>query len=102
VNMITALADLSAGLNGTFNIGNEAPEVKIGELADTVFSVVGKGNKGKAMPDTAGSPARRCPSMKKTREAVGIDGKVGLKEGISLTFDWYRKNVFESHGVSAK
>lgn len=102
VSIITALAESAAGLNGTFNIGNETPEVKIGELAETVFSAVGKEQRGRPMPETPGSPPRRCPSMKKTFAATGLEGRVTLKQGIGLTYEWYRRNVFESHGVSAK
>ncbi|HEY8278687.1 MAG TPA: NAD-dependent epimerase/dehydratase family protein [Bdellovibrionota bacterium] len=102
VEMITRLAESPAGLNGTFNVGNETPEVKIGQLAETVFAVVEKQQKVNAQADTPGSPARRCPSMSKTKSATQYEGKVGLREGILHTYDWYRKNVFTGQGVSAK
>lgn len=42
-----------------------------------------------------GSVARRCPDIRKSREHFGYDPKVGWKEAVALTVDWYRK-FFES------
>ena len=55
-----------------------------------------------AKPAPIGSPARRCPGMKKTEACIGYTGKVTLKEGIRNTFDWYKKYVFDGNEVSTR
>ncbi len=94
-------ADQCAG--HTFNLGNQTPEIEIGELARKILKVVGREDLTiKAMPATPGSPPRRGPDMKKTNAFTGYEAKIGLEEGVAKTYEWYVKNVFEGHGVSAK
>ena len=102
VMMIRKLAECKEAEGEAYNIGNETPEVTILEVAKAVIEVVNRPLKIDARPATAGSPARRCPGMKKVYDCIGYHGKVSLKEGISETFDWYRKYVFEGNEVSAK
>lgn len=102
VMMIRRLAECKEAEGEAYNIGNEAPEVTIMEVAEAVIEAVKKPLKIDAKPATAGSPARRCPGMKKVYDCIGYQGKVSLKEGINETFDWYRKYVFEGNEVSAK
>lgn len=102
VTMIRLLAESSDANGQEFNIGNESPEVSIGEVAETVLKVVGKPLTIDAKPATAGSPARRCPNMQKTASYTGYTGKVTLEEGIRKTFDWYKANIFDGEEVSAK
>jgi hypothetical protein len=35
-------------------------------------------------------------------DITGVQGEVGLDEGIALTYRWYRANVFENNGATAK
>lgn len=102
VIMVRMLAESDAANGEAFNVGNEMPEVTIMEVAQNILDVVGKPLSIKAMPATAGSPARRCPSMKKAEACIGYTGKVTLKEGIRNTFDWYKKYIFDGNEVSAK
>jgi nucleoside-diphosphate-sugar epimerase len=93
---------LESGVSGlTFNLGNEAAEVSIGEVANTIVEVVGKEVTIKPGPVTEGSPARRCPSMRLMEEVTGFRAQVGLREGIERTYRWYRTNIFEGDGVGA-
>jgi nucleoside-diphosphate-sugar epimerase len=84
-----------------YNIGNQSPEVTIEEIAKNIIKVVGKELKINPMPETAGSPARRCPDMTKTFEAIGYKSKTDLYSGIRKTFEWYKENVFIEKGISA-
>lgn len=102
VIMIRMLAESEAAEGEAFNVGNEMPEVTIMEVAQDILDVVGRSLTIKAKPDATGSPARRCPSMKKTEACIGYTGKVTLKEGIQKTFDWYKKYIFDGNEVGAK
>lgn len=83
------------------NIGCQAPEVKIGALAQLILDTVGRKARLKAGPETPGSPTRRCPDMTKTLSLIGYEPRVSLEEGVRRTYDWYRENVFESRSISA-
>lgn len=102
VKMIRLLAESSKASGEAFNVGNETPEVTIGTVAEEIINIVNKQITIEAAPATAGSPVRRCPSMKKTIACTGYQGMVSLKEGIEKTYDWYRRNIFDGNEVSAK
>lgn len=101
VQMIARIAEKDSCANETLNIGNGTPEIKILELADKIISVVGKELSTKLMPETAGSPARRCPDMKKCIRLTGYTSKTSLETGIVSTFEWYRENVFQKTDASS-
>lgn len=101
VRMIRALAEADSAAGKTVNIGNESPEISIGELAEVIVSTVGRRVNLAPQPATPGSPSRRCPKTTLLKELTGINGEISLQEGICQTFDWYLANVFQG-GVSAK
>jgi len=92
---ILAEADLA------FNVGNEAPEISIGELAKKIITISERDLIMRPGPVTAGSPPRRCPDMSKTFEATRYKPNVDLNAGLQRTYQWYRTNVFLNRGVSA-
>lgn len=94
VEYLTRMADLSACSEETFNVGTEAPEVRIGDLARLVLSTVGRDAPIVALPVEPGSPARRAPDMSRAIEATGYRSQVDLAAGISRTYAWYREHVF--------
>lgn len=102
VKIIRMLAESSKAQGQAFNVGNESPEVTIQEVAEKILKVTERQLLIDAKPATAGSPARRCPSMKKTKSCIGYTGEVTLEEGIKKTFDWYKKYIFDGNEVSAK
>jgi len=85
----------------TLNVGTQAPEVAIGELAAVIVKVVGKELEIVPRQPTPGSPERRCPDMSKTTALTGYEPRVGLEEGIRRTYDAYRTDVFEPAGSVA-
>ena len=92
VEMMSFVAT-SEGINETtINIGNEAPEISILELAKIINKVVGRNLKIKKMPATAGSPSRRVPDMSFLRATMNYQAKVPIIAGVTETFEWYKKN----------
>ncbi len=79
----------------TLNVGTQAPEVTIGELAALIVSVVGKNLEIVPGPTTPGSPERRCPDMSRTAELTGYTSQVALEDGVRRTYEAYREAVFE-------
>ena len=77
------------------NLGNVEPEVTMTELAGRIARVVGR--KVKIVPGTvtAGSPVRRQPDIARLISLTGSLPEIGLDEGLGLTFDWYRANLWE-------
>lgn len=102
VQMMQSLVASADAAGKTVNIGNQSPEITIGELADVVVSTVGRELKLVPRPATPGSPSRRCPSTQLLHELTGIDGVVTLADGVRQTYAWYLENVFIDGGVSAK
>ena len=89
------------GLNGTFNVGVQEPEVTIGELARLLVSTVGRDVVIVPGDVTAGSPSRRAPHMGHTISVTGHHPAVSLEAGVRRVYDWYRERIFEGAGVSA-
>jgi nucleoside-diphosphate-sugar epimerase len=102
VELIRRAAESDACEGETLNVGAEEPEIAIVELAQLIAAVVGKQLKIVPGGDTAGSPPRRRPDMKRTRSLTGFEPVISLREGIERTYEWYRVNVFEGSGVSAR
>ena len=86
----------------TLNLGTEVPEVTIGEVARTCHDAVGRKTIIRPEPPPPGSPERRAPDMSKTTRLTGYSSTVSLQEGVKRTWSWYRKNVFEGGGMSAR
>ena len=94
VEMLKAVLFSPAALNKILNLGAEAPEVTIREVAQIVIATVGKPLSIDAKPPTPGSPERRAPKMNRMTEATGKLARVGLEEGVQRTYAWYREHVF--------
>jgi UDP-glucose 4-epimerase len=102
VEILGCLASEPKAVCGTFNLGNQEQEVSIGEVARIVLRVMGRTDLDIVpLPETPGSPARRCPDMKQTIGVTGFQPIVDLEEGTRRTYKWYTDNVFSEGGVSA-
>jgi len=102
VNMIKLCVEIPDCENETLNIGCQSPEITMGDLAAIIIDVVGKDLIQKALPPTPGSPIRRCPDMNKTTRLTGYIPQVTLQQGIKKSYSWYRHQIFNGNGVSAK
>ena len=102
VEILRCLASNPKASGGTFNLGNQEQETSIGEVAHIVLEATDRTDlQVVPLPETPGSPARRCPDMARTINLIGCRPMLGLKEGIQRTCKWYTDNVFLGGGVSA-
>jgi UDP-glucose 4-epimerase len=101
VMLITRAILEKAGEGKVLNIGNQDPEVTIGELARTIIKIVNKKVSIRALEPTEGSPVRRCPDISSAKAVTGYSPQVDLAEGIEKTFRWYQSYVFKGNGPSA-
>jgi len=99
VEILRRAAESPACNGQTLNLGVQAPEIPIRELAELVLDVVGKRLRIVGAPDAPGSPPRRCPDMRRTTELTSYEPRVPLREGVERTYAWYRANVFAGTGV---
>jgi UDP-glucose 4-epimerase/UDP-glucuronate decarboxylase len=77
------------------NIGNDAEETRIGDLARLVLEVAGFDPTIDHVPAPVNSVARRCPDLTRLRRLTGYQPKIGLSAGVRDTFDWYRRTEGE-------
>ena len=96
------MATTPACAGAVLNLGAEAPEVPIGEVAALIARVVGKTLTIAPQPATPGSPERRCPDMSRMAELTGYRARVSLEDGVRRTWDWYRDTVFAGREESAR
>ena len=102
VELMVRAADAEAARGAVLNVGQQAPEITIGELAATVIAAVGKRLQIKPGPVTAGSPSRRAPDTTRIRDATGFTPRIDLDEGVRRTWAWYEARVFRGGGPSAR
>lgn len=79
------------------NIGNSEQEISIRDLVKTVASVMGKTITLNELPDTPGSPARRSPDTSKIKALTGFVPSIGLEEGITRMYAWYKDKLDSRH-----
>lgn len=94
VAMLVRLSETAACAGQVLNLGNEAPEITIGELAEIVISTVGKPLSIARAPATPGSPVRRAPAMARMTALTGQAARVTPADGVRRTYEWYRDHVF--------
>lgn len=81
------------GQGQVLHIGNPQEEIKIKELVIKIAEIMGKVVSIKELPDTAGSPSRRCPDISKAVMITGYNPQVSLEDGISKAYEWYRDKI---------
>jgi nucleoside-diphosphate-sugar epimerase len=101
VRIVARLAESPRAEGGVSNLGNAAAEASIAELAEIVIETVGRRLTVVPGADTPGSPARRVPDTGAAEAAAGVAARVPLREGVELTYRWYRQHVFDGGGRSA-
>lgn len=75
------------------NIGNQEQEISIKALVKAIAEVMDKKVTLKHLPDTQGSPLRRCPDISKIKRLINFSPIVSLKDGISKTYEWYKDKL---------
>ena len=91
VEAMTRLMAAEAAWGRVVNIGNDAEETRIGDLARLVLDTAGFAPTIEPVPAPAGSVERRCPDLTRLRALTGFQPKMGLAAGVRDTFDWYRR-----------
>jgi len=73
------------------NVGT-GEDVTIKELAETIADVVGYKNNVKWNTDKPNGTPRKVLNVDKIK-SLGWEPKIGLREGIESTYEWYKENV---------
>ena len=89
---------LSAYHAEPFNIGSEAPEVSMRELAGMLLKAAGSHRQVIHKPSEEAdyltdNPNRRCPNLEKARTLLGYKPCVDLKFGLKRLLEWYTRFV---------
>ncbi|MDR4464461.1 MAG: NAD-dependent epimerase/dehydratase family protein [Nitrospira sp.] len=89
------LALLSTHDGEAFNIGSQAPEVSMYELATMVSQVASSSRSvvSRASDDKdylTDNPQRRCPDLSKAKTLLGYQPKVDLRIGLTRLIEWYK------------
>jgi dTDP-glucose 4,6-dehydratase len=81
------------------NIGNP-DEFTILECARAVLEVTGSKSelRFQALPED--DPALRCPDITKARTLLGWEPRIGLKEGLAMSLDFFRSKVVSGTAVA--
>jgi nucleoside-diphosphate-sugar epimerase len=86
------LALLDSTLVGPVNIGNP-DERSMLDLARFVLGVTGSPSDIAFEPLPTDDPTRRCPDITLARQELGWEPKIGLREGIERTIDYFAPRV---------
>jgi dTDP-glucose 4,6-dehydratase len=86
------LALLDSTLVGPVNIGNP-DERSMLELAHFVLEVTGSASEIVFEPLPPDDPTRRCPDITLARRDLGWEPKIGLREGIERTIEYFADRV---------
>jgi len=70
------------------NIGNPQ-EMTVGEIAELVIELSGGEGGIVYEPLPQDDPKRRCPDIRRAREALGWEPRVSAREGLKKTLDWF-------------
>jgi UDP-glucuronate decarboxylase len=95
VEAMVRLMAAEAAWGRVVNIGNDAEETRIGDLARLVLDTAGFAPTVESVPAPPGSVDRRCPDLTRLRALTGFQPKVGLAAGVRDTFDWYWRGAAE-------
>jgi dTDP-glucose 4,6-dehydratase len=90
ISGIVALLD--SLLVGPVNIGNP-DELSMLELARLVLEVTGSPSDIVFEPLPTDDPTRRCPDIGVARRELGWEPKIGLREGIERTMEYFVRKV---------
>ncbi len=82
------LALLDSDYVGPMNIGNP-DEYTILELAKTVLEVTGSSSEIQFHPLPVDDPVQRRPDITLAREVLGWEPRIGLREGLTRTAEWF-------------
>jgi dTDP-glucose 4,6-dehydratase/UDP-glucuronate decarboxylase len=98
---------LAGGDGEAYNVGNDAEELRIRQVAERMCDVAGPPRlpveyRVSADPDyVTGNPQRRCPDLRKLRSAFTWEPRVPLREGLARTLASYREEEQDGNWISS-
>lgn len=90
IDVMVKVMDMPASDGMPINTGNPH-EVTINELARTVIELTGSRSTIVYRPLPQDDPLQRRPDIAKAKELLGWEPRVGLREGLSRTIDYFDK-----------
>ncbi|MBS3052360.1 MAG: SDR family NAD(P)-dependent oxidoreductase [Candidatus Aenigmarchaeota archaeon] len=78
--------------NQIFNLGNQK-ESTVNDIIRHLEEICGRKLNPKYVELPAGGTTRRNPDMVKAEQILDYEPKVGIKEGLKRTYDWYKKEI---------
>lgn len=89
---------LLSDCNGqAFNIGNDEKEISMRDLAVEVSEIVGNVKLDFAQSEDEkyliDNPQRRCPDLSKSKNILGYNPKICLREGLEKLYTWYSTSL---------
>jgi nucleoside-diphosphate-sugar epimerase len=70
------------------NIGNPV-EYSVREVAEMIIELSGSQSEISHQPLPEDDPKQRCPDITRAREALGWEPRVGAREGLRKTIEWF-------------
>ena len=81
------------------HVGNGNEEIAVGELLQKLLETEGFHPTVQPLPAPSGAVARRCPDISKLSALTEFQPRVGIDQGLVLTWDWYRERLAIGEGV---
>ncbi len=78
----------NTGVYEVLNLGNNNP-VKLSELIDTIYSVMGQEKKVEQLPMQPGDVDITYASIEKAKQLLGYQPTTSIKEGVASFITWY-------------
>ena len=74
------------------NVGNPK-ELTVREIAELVIEVSGSASELVFEPLPEDDPKRRCPDITRARESLSWEPRVGAREGLTKTLEWFAERL---------
>jgi len=89
-------SETTKGIGSIINIAN-GERITLNQLLSEVKELTGKNDvQADYLPPRAGDVLHSLADISRAREFLGFEPRVGLKEGLQLTIDWWKKSRFAS------
>lgn len=89
-------AETSKGIGSIINIAN-GQQISLNELLQELMDLTGKSEiKADYQSARAGDVLHSVADISRARELLGFEPRVGLREGLQLTMDWWKQSRFAS------
>jgi len=87
-------SETNKGIGSIINIAN-GERITLNQLLSEVKELTGKNDvQADYLPPRAGDVLHSLADISRAREFLGFEPRVGLKEGLQLTIDWWKKSRF--------